>query len=120
LPPIAETIVETTSLDGFFKSRPELIPLITAIKIDAEGAEMSIVRGMANIFKNSTNLSLILEYVPYLIQASGYEPEDVLYQLAKLGFKIKIIGVNAALTFPQIVEYSQRNPPVNLLCYTND
>jgi FkbM family methyltransferase len=114
--PTQETIVEITSLDDFFQLRYELIPRITVIKIDAEGAEMLIISGMDNIFKNNTNLSLILEFIPNFIRASGYAPEDVLSRITELGFAIEIIGLKAMYSLPEIIDYTEKHSSVNLLC----
>jgi FkbM family methyltransferase len=80
--------VETLSLDEYFCGRPSRIDVI---KMDAEGAEMSILRGMRGLLDANPHLILFTEFSPGAIRASGHDPEEYLQELSALGFQLGIV-----------------------------
>ena len=52
--------VDIISLDNFF-NKNHIQPKIDFIKIDVEGFELSVLKGMKNILKNNKNIKILLE-----------------------------------------------------------
>jgi FkbM family methyltransferase len=80
--------VETTSLDAFLRENPTKIELI---KIDAEGAELSILEGMSGALTANPDLIIFTEYMPRAIGAFGGRPASFLETLAAAGFSLGIV-----------------------------
>ena len=75
------------SLDEYFHSMADHIHLV---KIDVEGAELKVLRGMRSLMNQSPYMSLILEFYPRLLRmADGdYAPIELLSLLRESGFHI--------------------------------
>ena len=48
------------------------------IKIDVDGAEPWVLRGLLNTFKNNQGLKMVIEYYPKYIEGSGGSPQEVM------------------------------------------
>jgi len=80
--------VETTSLDAFLLQNPMRIELV---KMDAEGAELSILEGMSGMLAANPDLIIFTEYMPRAIGAFGGRPASFLERLAAAGFSLGIV-----------------------------
>lgn len=90
-----ETIeVEATSLDEYFAAKDTRIDII---KIDAEGSEALIFKGMGRILESNPDVKIICEFAPGLISGTGKDPKDFLEEIISYGFKLKIIGTDSNL-----------------------
>jgi FkbM family methyltransferase len=76
--------VSTTSLDKFFKQ--EVYPRMSLIKIDVEGAEVDILRGMTELNRVNPDLRLILEFSPQSFENRGIVTSEIFSLLNHLGF----------------------------------
>ncbi len=75
------------------------ITQVDVIKMDIEGAEIGALRGMRKIIANSPGLALVMEYNPQALQAFGFEPEEALEEVYKMGFQhMYIIEADGSLT----------------------
>lgn len=80
-----ETIeVETARLDRLVKERE--VPPPTVVKIDVEGAEISVLRGMEQILQEYCRL-VYVEVHPDKINGYGGTPKDIYSLLENAGFK---------------------------------
>ncbi|MGH9611841.1 MAG: FkbM family methyltransferase, partial [Bryobacteraceae bacterium] len=79
--------VSTISLDEALAG----VPIIDFIKIDAEGAEPFILRGMREILSRNPKLELALEFAPVWLAAAGLQPSDFLDEMLEYGFIIEQI-----------------------------
>ncbi|NHK31232.1 MAG: FkbM family methyltransferase [Asgard group archaeon] len=81
-----DKVVETTTLDAFFKNnykKPDII------KIDVEGAEMNVLNGMENILNQNKNLMLFVEIHPnHLKHKFKSSEKEVLSKLMDIGFSV--------------------------------
>ncbi len=77
--------VDAISLDDFFGKK---LPKVSVIKMDIEGGEFSALKGMRNLLKKSTKLSLFTEFSPFSIKKANQSPEGFLSFLRDLGFKL--------------------------------
>ncbi len=79
---------KTTSLDEYFKD-DELGDKISFIKIDVEGSELGVLKGMKNIFQRNKKLKILMEFVPSCIKESGAQPEELIKILQDQGFNFR-------------------------------
>lgn len=80
----ASVRVNTTSLDSFAKTMR--IDSVDFIKIDVEGAEMNVLKGMHEISRSNKNLVMIMELWPLGLKRAGTELELLWYEFFRLGF----------------------------------
>ena len=77
--------INSVSLDSYFLDSNKKISFI---KIDVEGLEPKVLSGMKNILKKNTEIKILLEYYPKLMEFFGYVPEKILEDLTKQGFSL--------------------------------
>jgi len=110
-------LVETVSLDDFFKDRDWNIDLL---KIDIEGAEYAAFQGMSGLLKKNNRLKIVTEFYPKLIKEFGLCPEDYLKALTYWGFKFYCINEQKekieSIDIPEIMRICAGNTVINLLC----
>lgn len=90
---IVEKRVKSVSLDSFVEK--EKIENIDILKIDAEGAEGLIFKGMMKIFENKPPKYIVTEFVPEWIAKTGVDPKWLIDFLKSVGYKFYIIDFNA-------------------------
>ncbi len=76
--------VDTVSLDEFFRGEDFHVDLI---KIDAEGAEMIILEGIAQVISKNKNLIIIAEFNPSHLQNLGLSSQTYWNKLKQFGYK---------------------------------
>ncbi len=83
------SFIETSivSLDTYF-DKIKLIDKISFVKIDVEGVEFDVIKGMQGILEKNPKIQLIIEFIPRQIIASGANPKEMLDFLIFRGFKI--------------------------------
>lgn len=64
---------------------------IDFIKIDVQGFEGFVLRGMDRVFAESPNLTIHMEFWPHGLRNAGTEPRELLEQLARRHFNIHLI-----------------------------
>jgi FkbM family methyltransferase len=82
-----EIEVATTSLDEILATEER----VDIVKIDAEGAEPLIVRGMRQVIKRNPKIQILLEFAPVHLIRAGTSPLDLLDEFAAFGFDIRRI-----------------------------
>ena len=82
--------VELTSLDKYFIDS-NLVDKINFIKIDVEGLEFSVLKGMENILKNNKKIKILFEFMPKNIMEAGFMPIELLNYLTLHDFKLYCI-----------------------------
>ncbi len=80
--------IDSISLDDYFEMN---VPKIGLIKIDAEGSEPHIFRGMIKLLHENSHVKIICEFAQILISELGEDPEKFLDDLVKQGFCLSII-----------------------------
>jgi len=112
-------LVDSITVDDYFKNINK--EKITFIKIDAEGTEFFILKGMEKLLDKIDFLKIILEFDPNQIRDSGCDPIDLLNFLKNKGFNFSFSNkkrnefesVDINYLIKQFVE---KNFPTNLLC----
>jgi FkbM family methyltransferase len=88
--------VETVSLDHFMASQQ--LNRVDMIKIDAEGAEVSVLNGMQNLLSKFPNVKIIIEFYPDAQAASDVLWDGFLDTLRSSGFSsIRLIDNDCRL-----------------------
>lgn len=90
-----EVAVVTARLDQAIGSETT----VTLLKIDAEGAELSVIAGASGLLERCPDLGLIIEFGPSHLRRSGLQPDQWLARFAALGFNYRVIDPHSgALT----------------------
>jgi FkbM family methyltransferase len=107
--------IECTKLDSTIAAEHK----IDLIKMDIQGAEMLALEGMNKILENNSKMTILMEFWPYGIEKSGYNPKNLLEKLEKYGFKIFLIKdegiIPISKNFSSSIKYSNEEY-YNLIC----
>lgn len=87
-PPLKQVSVPTLRIDSLLKARS---PCPIFVKIDTDGHELAVLRGMAGSMDRFKDLSLLIEFNPKMQRAAGHEPEAMLRELDRLGFAMFLL-----------------------------
>ncbi|ACD61060.1 FkbM family methyltransferase [Xanthomonas oryzae pv. oryzae] len=82
----ASTVAPLISLDELY---PDLNASI--VKIDVQGAELDVIRGMVGVIRRSPSIRIVVEFGPDLAVAEHFAPDMVLDVYRSLGFRILLI-----------------------------
>ncbi len=113
-------VIDTWRFDEFAKHNN--INNVNLIKIDVQGAENFVLKGMEQTLQGSHSLVLFLEYWPAGLAATMPRPTDLIERLWNSGFVIyEISEKDEALIlvdkkWPSLESYTDRTY-LNLLCY---
>ena len=77
--------VETVTLDEALAQEAR----VDVVKIDAEGAEPMIVRGMARILAGNPAIRILMEFAPGHLRRAGIDPLEWLEELTSLGLAVQ-------------------------------
>ncbi len=77
--------VRTVCLDDYLERFQQRIDFV---KIDVQGAEYRVLRGMEKTLRRSPNVKILMEYWPYALRAAGAEPRTTLEFLSRMGFDL--------------------------------
>ena len=105
--------VELTNLDNYFDS--DMIDKINFIKIDVEGLEFSVLKGMKNILKNSKKIKILFEFMPENTMEVGFTPIELLNYLTSNDFKLYCMDDKTKKLL-----YVSNNEEIVKLCSTTD
>ena len=81
--------VRAVSLDGYFgEAAAALVHTIRLVKIDTQGHELEVLRGMQGLLaRTDLSFTVVLELNSALQRASGHTPEEVLQFMHHFGFR---------------------------------
>lgn len=121
-PPLRTIEVETTTIDALLKDRP---PCPAVVKIDTDGHELAILKGMSETLQRFSDVTLIIEFNPKMQRASGHEPEVLLNELDRFGFAAFLLDdqERRAYRLKPDSDWSQLMDPLgyaNLYCVPRD
>jgi FkbM family methyltransferase len=80
--------IQTCTLDSYWKG---IIPEINVLKMDVQGAEGLVLKGMSQTILQSPKLKIFMEFWPQALRSCGTDPKEVLQSLVAFGFSIQII-----------------------------
>jgi FkbM family methyltransferase len=98
-------LVRVVALDSIAALRPP----VNVIKIDVQGAEDAVIRGMHHLLAASPDVVVLAEYWPYGIRQRGEDARSILDYYRSLGYRIRVqhpehVGVTE-LTDDEILDY---------------
>ena len=88
-------IVECLTVDELLKNNK--IENLDLIKIDVQGYEPKVLKGMRNIVKSSKKLTILSEFWPKGILEAGEKPKEFLTTLRKMQFQLFELKKNGSL-----------------------
>ncbi len=103
--------VQTMTLDEALAEEPRL----DIVKIDAEGAEPGILRGMNNLLARNPGMHILLEFAPEHLQRAGVDPLQWGSDLVTSGFLIRRVEDVTGELLPVVPEELARCVSWNLL-----
>jgi FkbM family methyltransferase len=86
-----EMMIDVVKLDDYFKDL-DFITKIKFIKIDAEGSEFNVLKGMKEILKRNNTVKLLIEFIPEHLIKAGIDPKEVIEFLRKRNFEIFFVN----------------------------
>jgi FkbM family methyltransferase len=108
--------VITTCLDDRFIDYNGLIDFI---KMDVQGAEGAIIRGMPNLLKKNKNVKILTEFSPSLLNKSDMKPIEFLKLLVNHGFNLYDLNEKKMEVEPTGIDELIKNYPPEKDDYTN-
>lgn len=93
------TVAQQATIVAPVISLDELLPTLRAdvVKIDVQGYELAVIKGMAALIRRSPNIRIILEFSPSILTEMHINPEAVLDAYRSMGFSVTLIsGMNLA------------------------
>lgn len=81
--------VPTITLDHFWQEYLQKQP-VDLLKIDVEGAELLVLKGMEKMLAEKAVQAMVIEFCPRIIINAGFEPEDF-YNILSSVFDLSII-----------------------------
>lgn len=79
--------IETTRLDDFFAQHPDHAKKpVSLIKIDVQGAELLVLRGMRQTLRANSNPPILVEYSPDDLTHAGVTTEEFFGAFGALGY----------------------------------
>ena len=88
--------VPMTSIDDFLAGQGHTNP-ISLIKIDVQGYELAVCRGLAATVAREVNASIAVEYMPEAIIELGYDPLELLDWFSQHDFRMYSLRKNGQL-----------------------
>jgi FkbM family methyltransferase len=88
--------VPLVTLDTFGANQQSPFP-VRFIKVDVQGYEPAVCRGMERTLAQNPRAILALEYMPQAMRELGFEPQDLLQWIAEREYRVYILGDNGAL-----------------------
>ena len=79
--------VETVTLDEAMAPGAR----VDVVKIDAEGAEPLILRGMRRVIEDNPSIRLFIEFAPQHLERAGVEPGEFIEEIERMGFAIACV-----------------------------
>jgi FkbM family methyltransferase len=92
---VREVRVRTAALDHFLAGPDRRIDFL---KIDAEGSEPAVFRGMERLLRENDRIVIVMEYSPVQMNCAGHDPAEAMAFLAGLGFGMHRIEDTGGLT----------------------
>lgn len=87
--------VPVTTVDKFVEMKR--IERLSFIKVDVQGYELAVCRGMSETLKRFPRLSICLEFAPECMRDLGFEPNEVLKFFLSRGYGMSVVTREATV-----------------------
>jgi FkbM family methyltransferase len=74
---------------------------VSLVKLDVEGAEPAVLRGLAGVLERNPEAVLVFEFCPVFVAQGGEDPLAFLLSLESAGYRLEWIDEAAGVTAPQ-------------------
>jgi len=109
--------ISLQSLDQYLDRSGERRPL-SVVKIDVQGAELLVLRGMQGALTRHAQAYILLEFAPDMVAQCGSDPEELPHFLKDLGFNAYLLSGHAEpcqLPWEDVLKYAKSNDYIDLL-----
>lgn len=109
-------VVKSVTLDSFFENQ---VHSIDFVKIDVQGAEGYVLRGMSKLVKRNPGIILSLEFWPVGLEKSGFGALNMLELMDEIGLKyydINLPQISQPTVEELMTRYSGARSFTNLIC----
>ena len=121
LPESGNVEVNVSTIDAFWVAKDQ--PKIDLIKVDVEGAERDVLRGMTTLLGKSPSTKLIMEFTPALLQSAKVPPSDMIQELISYGYNLSsidekqgVIPIEQLNVQDLVTELLREDRSINLYC----
>ena len=83
--------VRLWSIDGFLRAEKEDGP-VAFVKIDTQGSEPAVCRGMEELLGRCPGVAVALEYAPRELEAQGFDPESLPQFFQARGRSVRVLA----------------------------
>lgn len=83
-------------IDTFLQNYSPKAP-VAFIKIDVQGYELAVCKGMQKTLENNPDSVVAFEYCPSVIEALGFNPKDLLHYFKNRGYQFFVLNKNNRL-----------------------
>jgi FkbM family methyltransferase len=113
--------IRVVTLDNMLGD-PDAVARIALVKIDVQGAEMQVLRGMARTLKAATSSRLLVEFTPAALIDAGESPEAFLEFFDALGYRPRVFDGRAFAdaTRAQVLDAAREQGYVDVLYGRDD
>ena len=86
---------------------------VDVVKIDVQGYEPEVIRGMTRIARENPRIRLVIEFWPAALRARGISPESVLAEYRAAGYTVGLLRgpVPVETTTAEIMEFCDTAGP---------
>lgn len=109
----ASVEVPILKIDTFAEQQGASFPL-RFIKVDVQGYELAVLRGMQRTLESNPGAVIALEYAPQEIRELGFEPEELLNWLAVRNYQAYSLAKDGSMQ-PLDAEVAGAQPYIDLL-----
>jgi len=90
--------VSCVNIDSFLEKHSIQPQDISFIKIDVQGFEINVIKGMTNTLRNNPNISIMIEFDKNALIDLGFDPKELLNLIAEHEFSLAQISSTGAIT----------------------
>lgn len=89
--------VSATSVAAIARMDEVLSGRVDVVKIDVQGYESDVIRGMHRLWSQNSNVKLVIEFWPAALRQRGLSPESVLDEYRTAGFSVRMLQGEAPI-----------------------
>ncbi len=98
--------VGTRTLDSFLAERG--VGRVDVVKVDVEGAEMHVLRGMHELLSGATRPALMFEVCAAHLKAAGFTPAELFNAIVSYGYAGNVIREGQLIPVGSVIEPARR------------